>query len=84
MNNKEKWDIPVTAKYCYSQDSDSCQSDQMSFQTLVVQIEDAGGGNYLVIRTKRWALDEDSIDRFCAMLKNTLKGNTGIRTIFEE
>lgn len=41
----------------YSQAPDSCSKDDMS-QTLTIGTEDAGGGQYLVLKTERWAIDD--------------------------
>ena len=38
-------------------------------QTLTASAEDGGGGAYLVIKTKRWAIDSDDIDKFAAAMK---------------
>lgn len=84
MNSSKNWDIPVDIKYVYSQEADSCQTNSNPGQILEVEIQDAGGGNYLVIKTNRWAIGEEDIDKFCDLLKKSLKGHTGCRSIFEE
>lgn len=38
-------------------------------QVLNVKVEDAGGGAYIVIQTKRWAFDKEELDDFIAYLK---------------
>jgi hypothetical protein len=55
----------------YSQDPDSC-SDSDVCHTLELVIEDAGAGPYAVIRTARWALDDDEIDVLVAKLRAAL------------
>jgi len=73
--------LPVEAKFVFSQDQDSCGDTGDSFQTLIVDIEDAGGGNYLILKTDRWAIDPDDIDAFCDRLKWCLRQR---RSMFEE
>lgn len=55
----------------YLQDSDSCDGDD-DFQTIKVATKDAGGGPYIIIETKRWAIDPDEIDTFARMLKDVI------------
>ncbi len=57
--------------YEISQDSDSCQDEDLG-QTIKVSTDDAGGGSYVVISTDRWAIDADCIDNFAAMLKRVV------------
>jgi len=57
----------------FYQDTDPCQENDIG-QELVVSTADAGGGNFLVIETKRWAINADEVDEFCQMLKDVLKG----------
>jgi hypothetical protein len=40
---------------------------------LDVETVDAGGGNYLVLCTERWAIDADGIDAFAKFLKAVVK-----------
>jgi len=54
------------------QDSDNCQRDEMG-QFIDVLTQDAGGGAYIVIKTERWAMDEEDIDRFCEALKRVCR-----------
>lgn len=56
----------------YTQDSDCCDPDQLG-QQLIVRTHDGGGGWFLTVKTKRWALSDDAeIDAFAAMLKAVL------------
>jgi len=54
--------------YEFSRDSDSCQDDD-SCQSIKIFTEDGGGGSYIIIETKRWAIDPNDIDKFCDALK---------------
>jgi len=57
MNVKLPKGVRLEAVTCeFSQESDSCQSDRTG-QDITVQIEDGGGGPYIVIKTERWAVD---------------------------
>lgn len=58
-------------RYRYEQDNDSCDSNTDG-QFLVVRTHDAGGGWYLTLKTKRWALSADELDEFVAMLRGVL------------
>lgn len=54
------------------QEADSCQ-DMTKFpegQTITLKVDDAGGGKFIVLETKRWAIDVDNIDAFAKLLKN--------------
>lgn len=77
----EPWDVPMTASFAYMQDADSCDDQP---QTLTVEVDDAGGGPYLVLKTQRWAIDPDDIPRFVRMLRRALAGKAGMRKYFEE
>ena len=52
----------------WSQDSDCCD-DKQDGQYLTISTQDGGGGPFIIIKTERWAIDEDQIDDFCKMLK---------------
>ena len=41
----------------YSQDADSCQSNDGA-QLLEIETADSGGGVYYIIKTERWAIDD--------------------------
>jgi hypothetical protein len=60
------------ARETWSQDNDCCDSDD-SGQFLEIENQDGGGGNYIVIKTTRWAIDANEIDAFAKMLKKFLK-----------
>lgn len=51
----------------YYQDSDDCDTSDMG-QELTVIAEDGGAGKYLVIETKRWAMD--NIEELIELLKD--------------
>jgi len=61
----------VDIRYRYEQDNDSCDSNTDG-QCLTVQSHNAGGGWYLTLKTKRWALNADELDEFVAMLRGVL------------
>jgi hypothetical protein len=54
----------------FSQESDACDSSQLG-QSLIVRSEDAGGGQYLVIETSRWAID--SVEDLARQLTELVK-----------
>jgi len=56
-------------EFTFSQDVDSCQDPNDICQVLKVFTQDAGGGSYICIKTDRWAIDTEDIDKFAEMLK---------------
>jgi hypothetical protein len=53
----------------YLQESDTCSSNE--FNTLTIENEDGGGGNYFIIKTDRWAFD--SINEIVTVLEDFKK-----------
>lgn len=53
-------------KMTYVQDADS-NSDESNDQELEIFIDNAGGGDYYIIKTDRWAFDK--IDDLISLLK---------------
>jgi len=51
----------------YVQKADS-NDDDNEFQELKIRTQDAGGGNYFAIKTKRWSFDD--LDEFIKVLKD--------------
>jgi len=41
---------------------------------LIVEFHDGGGGEYVVIHAKDWAIDDKDVDEFCAMIKEAVSG----------
>ncbi len=58
--------------FSFNQDSDTNQSDDIG-QEIEITTHDSGGGVYIVIKTDRWAMDVDDIDKFCETLKKIVK-----------
>jgi hypothetical protein len=54
--------------YVFEQESDSCQRTDVG-QSIKIFTQSSGTGSYIVIKTKRWAMDADDIDKFAACLK---------------
>jgi len=61
-----------TAQITLTQEQDSCSLDNDD-QYLIVEVADAGAGPYLVLQTKRWALDIDEIQAFIEKLNEVYK-----------
>ena len=55
-------------RFEFSQNSDSNQPGDEG-QSLEVSTDDAGGGSYVIIKTDRWAMDREDLDKFAACLK---------------
>jgi hypothetical protein len=54
------------ASLLFSQENDSCDDGDMG-QELRVEMIDAGGGKYFIIKTERWAFD--SVEELVALLR---------------
>ena len=63
---------PESARYVFCQDSDSNETGDLG-QDLTVEVTDAGGGRYLVLETRRWALDPGGIDQLAETLRWCLR-----------
>lgn len=68
----KKW---VVEKVVFRQEKDCCDGETSDLvdQFMEVEIQDGGCGAFVVIRTQRWALDEESIDEFSECLKEMIK-----------
>lgn len=62
---------PYRVSLHYSQESDSCQREQIG-QEIEISTDNAGGGSFVIIKTDRWAIDADGIDEFAEMLRHAL------------
>lgn len=62
-------------KATYRQEKDCCDGEtpESCDQIMEVEVEDGGGGAFVVIKTKRWAFDEEGIDDFANHLKQLIK-----------
>ncbi len=56
-DNTDKEPTLSGLKATYLQNADSCDPEG-GIQALEISTDDAGGGNYFVIETKRWAFDK--------------------------
>ena len=54
-------------KITLAQDEDSCGRTGHQDQVLEVEFQDAGGGFYYVLKTERWAIDQDDLSLFKAL-----------------
>ena len=52
-------------KLTFAQDNDDCESDDDG-QFLTIRTENAGGGDFFIIKTKRWAIN--NIDEMIEIL----------------
>jgi hypothetical protein len=57
----------------FTQDGDSCDSNNMQF--LTIRQEDAGGGPYWIMNTDRWAFSD--VDELVALLRKAEKARGG-------
>lgn len=57
----------------YEQEQDCCGPTDDTGQDITISVEDGGGGPYLVLSTKRWAIsDRKEVLRFAAKLRSLL------------
>jgi hypothetical protein len=57
-----------TAQFQFTQEVDSCASGLIN--ELHVEVADAGGGPYIVLKTERWAIDVEDLPVFIKQLKD--------------
>lgn len=67
--------LEQSASVVLTQEADGCSSGD---QVLTINTADAGGGNYIVLETERWAIDKEDIDKFAALLKRVLEASDRI------
>ena len=60
----------VDLKVTLEQEEDCCGRVSEDSQHIVIEVQDGGGGPYLVLETSRWAIDD--IDAFTAKLREIL------------
>lgn len=60
----------------YEQEKDTCDGESDYCQYLEVKTQDGGGGNFIIIKTDRWALDREDLisGKFAADLLTILEG----------
>lgn len=46
----------------YTQEVDSCGPSGGGYNLLDIEVTNAGGGPYIIIKTDRWALDVDDME----------------------
>ncbi len=56
--------------HLYAQEGDCCDGTE---QNITIETADGGAGHFIVISTKRWAIDPKEIDAFAAKLREVLK-----------
>jgi hypothetical protein len=65
----------------FTQDGDCCGPVD-DVQQINIEIEDGGGGKYLVLSTERWAVD--SPKELEKLLTDVLKSLKDMKTVFEQ
>jgi hypothetical protein len=63
---------PILVKSTYSQPSDSCGPNEDD-QFIEIEKYNAGQGDYIVLKTERWAFDPEELDAFIRMIKTVIK-----------
>ena len=75
MSDSPKFAPKITQRTeTWSQEEDSAGRTGEDYQDLEISLIDAGGGHYIVLKTERWALNEDEIDAFAEELKKRFEG----------
>ena len=62
----------VESSIVLEQPEDCCGRTGNTHQFLEIETADGGGGPYLVIKTERWAIDEDGIEELLARFRRLL------------
>lgn len=71
MNTTEEPKLSEWSEH-WSQEPDCCDPNTLG-QEIHLRTQDGGGGNFLIIETNRWAIDD--IDKFADMLKRFMSRN---------
>jgi len=58
--------------YVFDQESDSCAPTDEVGQELIIEVVDAVGGPYAVLKTERWAVDRSDISWIGAVIEELL------------
>ena len=59
----------VISEITLEQEPDSCLSPESEYQKLTIQVENAGGGNFIRIKTDAWAIDDTETAFFTDLFK---------------
>jgi len=68
MSNK-----PRISAWTLEQEEDCCGRINEAIQTLTVEIQDGGGGAYVVLKTERWAADPDELRTLADAIERAIK-----------
>lgn len=60
---------PDSATFTFTQDEDSDGRTGEICQVLTVEITNAGGGNYVVLKTERWAFDIEDLEGLISTIR---------------
>lgn len=58
-------------KHTYYQEADSCDPAIHDRQELIIEVQDGGGGPYVILKTERWAMDTP--DELTPLITKTLQ-----------
>ncbi len=58
----------IISRLVLMQPADSCAMNANEAQTIDMGVSDAGGGNYVVIKTDRWAANDTDIGALLAII----------------
>ena len=71
MSENSLNNVSVDVVVKYTQDEDSCSKHIGGLQELKIETMDAGGGQYYVLSTKRWAFE--SLEELNKVLNDFIK-----------
>ena len=54
------------------QEPDSCQDPDSEYQTLTIEVDNAGGGNFVRVKTNNWSFDNTEIKPFIKLFKSLM------------
>lgn len=55
-------------KFVFDQEVDDCFYEDVTTNTIEVEVYDGGAGRYIAIKTNRWALDPEDVKPFVETL----------------
>ena len=59
----------VISEITLEQEPDSCMPSESEYQKLTIQVDNAGGGNFIRLKTDAWAIDDTETSFFTDLFK---------------
>ena len=65
-------DRVVVGSITLVQEPDSCQDSDSEYQKLTIEVDNAGGGNFVRVKTNNWAFDDTEMKPFIKLFKSLM------------